>query len=189
VRRLSPATHSMVGVSGAARRLGAGRADTARMPAPRLRQAVRALVLDPDERVLLVRFEFPTATVWALPGGGIEAGEDARAAIRRELAEEAGLHEAALGPEIWHRRHVVPFPSGAWDGQEERIFLVRTPAFTPAPALSDAELRAEHVTAIRWWTRAELAATAAELRPTRLPALLDALLREGPPLTPLDAGV
>ena len=159
------------------------------MPALRLRQAVRALVIDPEERVLLVRFEFPTATVWALPGGGVEAGEDAHAAIRRELVEEAGLNDAVLGPEIWHRRHVAPFPGGRWDGQEERIFLVRAPAFTPRPALSEAALRAEYVTAIRWWTRAELAATDAQMRPTRLAALLDALLRDGPPPAPIDAGI
>ncbi|MFM7686187.1 MAG: NUDIX domain-containing protein, partial [Actinomycetota bacterium] len=41
----------------------------------RIRDAVRALVLDPDDRILMVRFEFPDAgTRWALPGGGIEPG-------------------------------------------------------------------------------------------------------------------
>ena len=44
----------------------------------RIREAVRALVIDPDHRVLLVRFEFPTATRWALPGGGLEPGERPR---------------------------------------------------------------------------------------------------------------
>src|SRR5215216_2278932 len=40
-----------------------------------LRPAVRALVLDPADRVLLVRFQWPDKTVWAPPGGGIESGE------------------------------------------------------------------------------------------------------------------
>jgi len=146
-------------------------------------------VLDPDERILLVRFEFPSTTVWALPGGGVEPGEDLHDAIRRELAEETGLRDASIGPQIWHRRHLVPFPSGLWDGQEERIFMVRTPAFVPRPALSEAELRAESVTAVRWWARADLADADVELRPTRLPALLEALLRDGPPPAPIDAGV
>ena len=44
----------------------------------RIRSSVRAVVLDPADRVLLVRFEFPTATVWATPGGGQEPGEDDR---------------------------------------------------------------------------------------------------------------
>ncbi|MDP9465373.1 MAG: NUDIX domain-containing protein, partial [Actinomycetota bacterium] len=69
----------------------------------RIRQAVRALVIDPDQRVLLVRFEFPTATRWALPGGGLEPGEDHLDALRRELEEELGLVDAVIGPQIWHR--------------------------------------------------------------------------------------
>ena len=43
------------------------------MTAPRIRSAARAVVLDPDDRVLLVRFVFPnTGERWALPGGGLE---------------------------------------------------------------------------------------------------------------------
>ena len=64
----------------------------------RIREAVRALVLDPDDRVLLVRFEFPTATVWAMPGGGIEAGETIDDALRRELTEELGLSRDTADP-------------------------------------------------------------------------------------------
>ena len=54
----------------------------------RIREAVRALVIDPDDRVLLVRFEFPnTGTHWATPGGGVEPGETDHQALRRELDE------------------------------------------------------------------------------------------------------
>ena len=59
------------------------------MSALRLRDAVRAVVVDPDDRVLLVRFEFPHWIGWATPGGGVDSGETDEAAIRRELAEEA----------------------------------------------------------------------------------------------------
>ena len=61
-----------------------------------MRQAVRALLLDDDEHVLLVRFVFPTATVWALPGGGLDPGEDDESGLRRELREELG-RETNLG--------------------------------------------------------------------------------------------
>ena len=62
----------------------------------RIRQAARGAIIDPQERILLVRFEFPTGTRWALPGGGIEADETPEQALRRELAEEVGLARSSL---------------------------------------------------------------------------------------------
>jgi 8-oxo-dGTP diphosphatase len=155
----------------------------------RLRQAARAVVLDPADRILLVRFQFPARTVWATPGGGIDHGETHEQAIVRELAEEAGLEEVELGPWIWTRTHVFPFESGRWDGQQERYVLVRTPAFEPAPRFTPDELAAEFVTAVRWWTQAELATAEELFAPRRLPELVAALLRDGPPGEPVDAGV
>ena len=155
----------------------------------RLRQAARAVVLDPTDRILLVRFQFPTRTVWATPGGGVDAGETHEQAIVRELAEEAGLEEVELGPWIWTRTHVFPFESGLWDGQQERYVLVRTSAFEPAPRFTPDQLAAEFVTAVRWWTQAELAAAEELFAPRRLPELVAALLRDGPPGEPVDAGV
>ena len=38
--------------------------------------AVHAAAVAIHDRVLLVRFEFSRGTVWALPGGGIEPGEE-----------------------------------------------------------------------------------------------------------------
>jgi ADP-ribose pyrophosphatase YjhB (NUDIX family) len=155
----------------------------------RIRPAARAVVVDPDDRILLVRFDFPARSVWAAPGGGLEAGETHEQAIRRELLEEAGLECLEIGPELWTRLHVIPFLNGRWDGQEERYFLVRSPAFEPRPQLAWEQLRAEYVFAIRWWTLDELEQTAAAFAPQRLPELVRSLLREGPPPQPIDAGV
>jgi len=151
----------------------------------RIREAVRALVLDPDDRVLLVRFEFPTATRWALPGGGLEHGETHLQALVRELFEEVGLSDPVIGPAVWHRLHIVPFLSGEFDGQRERIYLVRTHAFDPAPQLSWEQMNAEFVHELRWWTGDEIAASDAVFVPTGLHALLVALLRDGPPAHPI----
>jgi 8-oxo-dGTP pyrophosphatase MutT (NUDIX family) len=158
----------------------------------RIRRAVRALVLDPDDRVMLVRFEFPTATIWATPGGGQEEGEDDEATLRRELVEELGLEVAGLGPHIWTRTHVVAFLDGLWDGQRDHVYLVRTPVFVPAPALTWEQLVAERVHELRWWTVAELAAAERDgvrFAPTRLPELVAALVREGPPAAPISVEV
>ena len=51
------------------------------------------------------------------------------------------------------------------------------------------QLASEYVTAIRWWTQEELAASEELFAPGRLPELVAALLRDGPPGEPIDVGV
>lgn len=150
------------------------------------RAAARALVLDRHDRVLLVQFRDEEGQVWwATPGGGIDGGESAEAAIRRELVEEAGLVDFELGPEIGRREHVF-----AWLGrilrQRERIFLVRVEEHEPAPT---ADLPAEQVFAVRWWTPAELDSATETLVPARLAQFVGELLADGPPAGPIDVGV
>jgi TDG/mug DNA glycosylase family protein len=150
------------------------------------RHAVRALVLDRDDRVLLVEFRDRVGQVWwAAPGGGLHEGESTEDALRRELLEEAGLSDFDLGPEIWTREHVF-----AWMGrilhQRERFRLVRVDEHEPAPTV---DLASELVAELRWWTLDELDAAMETLAPARLPELVRRLLREGPPREPFDVGV
>jgi ADP-ribose pyrophosphatase YjhB (NUDIX family) len=155
----------------------------------RLRPAARVIVVDEDERVLLVRFDFGDGSpVWATVGGGLEPGETHEQAALRELAEETGLEDVELGPHVWSRTHV--FELGLrWDGQTEVYFLLRTPPFEPRPQHSWEQLNAEYVTAIRWWTLEELESSEEQFAPRRLGELLRALLRDGPPSEPVDVGV
>jgi 8-oxo-dGTP pyrophosphatase MutT (NUDIX family) len=71
----------------------------------RLRESVRALIVDPDAHVLLVRFDWegvePAGGFWTSPGGGIEPGESRLEAIQRELREEVGMVVDSLGSELW----------------------------------------------------------------------------------------
>lgn len=155
----------------------------------RIRQAVRALILDPDDRVLLVRFEFPNSGCkWALPGGGVDPGESHHEALHRELDEELGLTEATIGPLVWQRLHIIPFINGLFDGQRDDIYLVRTAAFEPQPRLTWQQLNEEYVFELRWCHLDELDGLG-PLAPESLPAHLTTLLRDGPPNEPVDVGV
>jgi 8-oxo-dGTP diphosphatase len=153
-----------------------------------MRNAVRALLVDEHDRLLLVRFDFPTATVWALPGGGLDEGEADDVGLRRELREELGLVDVEIGPHVWNREHVIPMRTGH-DGQRDRIHLVRVPHFEPSPEIGWEALRDELVQEMRWWTLDEVAASDALFAPRRLAELARAVLTSGPPPSPIDTGL
>lgn len=160
----------------------------ARVSGKPLRDAVRVLVLDPADRVLLVRFDFDARVWWACPGGGLEPGETDDHAIARELAEEAGIREYELGPCIWTREHWFRLPR-LYAGQRERIYLARAPGVEPRPELAWEALRAEGVTDVRWWTRDELERSSEVFAPSRLPELVASVLEGGVAAGPVDVGV
>lgn len=144
--------------------------------APGVRRAVRALLVTPDDRVLLIRTAIPQrpgAHLHLTPGGGIEPGEDAVAALRRELLEETGRAVDGVGPEVWRRTHTYRWADRVVT-QAERYFVVRTPPFEPVPQAGIPDR--EDLVAFRWWSAAEVAASGEHFVPYRLAALLPPLL-------------
>ncbi len=156
--------------------------------------------MDRDHRVLLVHFDFanddlPTG-LWACPGGGIDPGESPAQGLIRELEEELGLTIDDPGTAVWWKEHL--FPMTAWDGQHDTFFFLEVDAFEPRPHLTRAELLAEHLDDLRWWTYDEIQAGQrlydegrrddpryVTFSPRRLAQLLDHLLRDGRPAEPL----
>ena len=66
---------------------------------------------------------------------------------------------------------------------------MRTASFEPSPHLTWPQLKAEFVTAVRWWSLEELEAAEAQFAPSRLPELVRSLVADGPPVEPVDVGV
>ncbi|MFT6293582.1 MAG: 8-oxo-dGTP pyrophosphatase MutT (NUDIX family) [Ilumatobacter sp.] len=159
----------------------------------RIRQAVRAILVTPDHSVLLVRFEFPTATVWALPGGGLDPGESHDVALHRELHEEVGLTGMTLGPHVWTREHVIPFVDGTWDGQRDQCHLVPVAdQFEPTPGMTWEQLREGRLHELRWWSLDEIDGATRDgtrFAPQRLGELLRSLRDDGTPISPIDTGL
>jgi 8-oxo-dGTP diphosphatase len=150
------------------------------------RQAVRVLLLDEADRVLLVRFWDGDHSWWCCPGGGIEPNETDGAAARRELREELGDADVQLGQCIWTRRHTAVFGGKPFD-QRERIYLGRVAAFEPRP--SPTALLEHSPEDIRWWSTDELLAADDDFAPRRLPELVREIILRGPPSRPIDVGI
>ncbi len=69
---------------------------------------IRAVVLDEEERVLLVRER--EDGLWTLPGGWVDVGESPRESVEREVEEESGYEVRAVSLlAVWDRdKHPHP---------------------------------------------------------------------------------
>lgn len=63
-----------------------------------LPNAASVALIDRDKVLLIQRARAPYSGLWSLPGGRLEAGEDAETCAVREVAEEVGLRCFALRP-------------------------------------------------------------------------------------------
>jgi NAD+ diphosphatase len=125
-----------------------GNSACARLHFPRIEPAVIMLVETSQEpkRCLLARHRGSVAGGYSTLAGFVEVGESLEDAVRREVAEEAGVK---VGSVTYMASQAWPFPAGLMVG-------FRAAAVTEVIAVDGEEL-----IEARWFTRAELAEHAA----------------------------
>ncbi|WP_137897910.1 NUDIX domain-containing protein [Sphingomonas sp. 2SG] len=144
----------------------------ARIPRP----AARILLVDGEDRVLLMRFTpDDRPPLWCTPGGAVDPGESYAQAARRELWEEVGL-DLDCGPEVAQRTCEFLTFERVEVIADERYFRVDIDRHeVRAGALTELEQRV--LAGSRWFARAELA----DWPETIYPADLEQLLSETEP--------
>lgn len=118
----------------------------------KLRQKVRAVIIDDDGDILLVRPHGYASNEWTLAGGGVEQGETVHQAMRREIAEELGVTlEEELDQLPVSNRYIYSAEYKAkrsldHDGQDASMFVVRLPRDAVL------ELQAAEIAEARWFS-------------------------------------
>jgi 8-oxo-dGTP pyrophosphatase MutT (NUDIX family) len=159
-------------------------------PGPiRERPTARVVLLDRDDRILLMRGRLPGAPdgpgAWFTVGGGVDPGETFIEAAAREIREETGIADFVLGPVVWVREGVLHAPDPMLF--KECYILARCDGGELDRSGWDA-LERELIDDIRWWTLEELQATTDRVFPPglaqRLPEIIAGRLPEAPTLIP-----
>jgi 8-oxo-dGTP pyrophosphatase MutT (NUDIX family) len=124
-------------------------------PNLRLRRAARLIVLDPENRALMFRYDVPGRDpFWVTAGGEVDPGESFEDAARRELREETGI-VADPGPQIARMTPEFITVEGEPVQADERFFLVRVTEArvdTAGHTETERKLMTQH----RWFTLREL---------------------------------
>lgn len=148
------------------------------------RRTARAILMDPQDRVLLFEFHLPAGfiadaprTFWATPGGAIEEGEDVLTALRRELDEETGIQGYDVGPELFHGSNELVI-KGVPNRLFERFFLVRSP-LASLGTTAWTEVEKQVMRRHKWWPISELKPTTETVFPHRLGYWIETVLRQG----------
>jgi 8-oxo-dGTP diphosphatase len=139
------------------------------------RPAARILLVDPQERLLMFRFDpGDRPPFWCTPGGAVDPGESYEQAARRELREETGI-VADPGPQVLRRQSDFLTIERVEVTADERYFLVRTDS-TEIDIAGHTELEQRVMQHWRWIAPHDLPSLGEPYFPVDLPDIMTELL-------------
>jgi 8-oxo-dGTP pyrophosphatase MutT (NUDIX family) len=153
----------------------------------RERDVVRALIVSPDSKILLVKIILSDRSFWITPGGGKLDHEDNDTSLRRELSEEIGRDKWNIETEVWFRSHTFDF-DGETLTQHETFYWVPSEWFHPPQKMPD-EHENQYFGGFKWWTIRELQDSNEDFAPREIASHLKVILENGLPVSPIDVGL
>ncbi|GAB1644491.1 NUDIX hydrolase [Krasilnikovia sp. MM14-A1259] len=130
-----------------------------------IRPSARVVLLDEDDRVLMLKIHDPSAArgpnpitpdFWLLVGGGVEPGETYEQAALREVVEETGIRGVSIGRCVWTQEKLVASPAGELWLVKSRFFVARVPARSPVDFSGHEPLEASTIEGYHWFTHREI---------------------------------
>jgi len=153
----------------------------------RQRKVVRALIVSPESRILLLHLHLGNKSIWITPGGGIEDQENRHTALQRELYEEIGRDNWDIGFPVWERSHTFDF-EGETLTQHEVFYWVESEWFNPPETMPDAHEN-QYFGGFKWWTVEDIINSQDEFTPKDLGRFFKELLDDGMPKKRINVGV
>ena len=157
-----------------------------------IRPASRLLVIDNQQRLLLIKVydkqpvheAFPEMSeYWNIPGGGVEPHETYQQAAQRELWEETGITVDKVDTCVWLHERIIQGDKGRLLLQEHFfVVFVSTSNFTLANLLPNER---EAHKAYQWWTYQEISQSSEQFMPVGLAQLVKPLLNGNIPSKPI----
>lgn len=150
------------------------------------RNACRAILLTPQNEVLLIKLSNPNGnwTGWITAGGGIDEGENDTDALRRELREELGVdlfsESSSNAVKVWKRSDRFPWRDQMIE-QNEVFYLIKLPHFEVATQTNLTETEMMDFKEIRWWKIEDIKNSDEVFVPRDLYRLVTDLVQNGPP--------
>lgn len=149
---------------------------------PRHRPASRVVCIDPEFRVLMMKWRDPTddTLFWEPPGGGAEPGETPLETARRELTEETGLPPDVVTDVSVPVKRVFRY-NGDWWGGPETFFLGKVDgAVTSEAGLELTAIELDTLVETRWLSWDQLRSAPEPVEPIGFAEVLAHLCPEGP---------